>query len=154
MTHKHIFTSQGNLKLGRNREHRRLEATMDSQARSNSVQGSGRRNYAKEGVSQTTSPSTLDTQSREMQGSNTADGELGIGDLLPVLDTQYRESERANSKSATPQSSRAINGDGNFPDITFCPHLDYCPVVSSKKCLFNFGYESCQVNKFYNRWGR
>jgi len=116
---KKVIISQSEKDLGRNRPHRRLEAELDnqereiltksmnfthsspdnySQARSNSVQGSSRRNYAKEGVSQTTSPSAL--------------------------------------------------------DITFCPHLDYCPVVSSKNCLFNFGYESCQVAKFYNKWGK
>jgi len=148
---KKVIISQSEKDLGRNRPHRRLEAELDnqereiltksinfthnspdnySQARSNSVQGSSRRNYAKEGVSQTTSPSALDT---------------------------YRQNERATLSTNASQPTSNKRGMGNSADsfnITFCPHLDYCPVVSSKNCLFNFGYESCQVAKFYNKWGK
>jgi len=96
---KHIFTSQSNLELGRNRSQRRLEAQLDSQQ------------VIKD-----------DNQSIMSQHSSVA-----------LADTHLSL---------------------NLPDISFCKYLGSCPITTRKKCMFNFGYEGCNVYKFYERWGR
>ena len=64
-----------------------------------------------------------------------------------TADTQSRGNERVlvNSNHA--------NSTSNLPDITFCPYLTKCPIRKTKRCFFNSKYESCRVNKFYERWG-
>jgi len=80
---------------------------------------------------------------------------------MPVTADNHANTYSQRTSSA---SDGRVSPDGNSRghiqgspadifNITFCPHLDYYPIVSNKNCLFNFGYESCQVAKFYDRWG-
>lgn len=40
-----------------------------------------------------------------------------------------------------------------MPRVTFCPHIDYCHIITNKKCLFGEGYVGCRVAKYYNKYG-
>lgn len=38
-----------------------------------------------------------------------------------------------------------------MPEVTFCQHINYCHVVTSKNCLFGEGHVGCRVSIFYER---
>jgi len=98
---KHIFISQSEKEMGRNKQHRKLEAIMDSrQKKSEDVVGSYR--------------TLLDNHAHE-KSDRTAD-------------------------------------NIQMPNVTFCDYLGKCPIPTRKKCMFNSGYENCNVYKFYEKW--
>ena len=109
---KHIFISQSELEMSRNRQHRRLEAIIDGQRKKDKDDGSN---------------VSLSGDTKSLWGKNNKDEHMPIN---------------------------TDNHADIFPDITLCRHLTYCPIPATKKCLFNYGYESCQVAKFYDRWKR
>ena len=115
---KHIFTSQSNLELGRNRSQRRLEAQLDSRL------PKGEKSH------------------KDMQGKKEDAQIRRDGVIMKVVDLS----------SHLPHSSSADTY--NLPNISFCKYLGSCPITTRKKCMFNFGYEGCNVYKFYERWGR
>jgi len=120
---KRIFVSQSEKNMGRNRSHRIVEAVLDSQE-------------FNMGNNTNTSPSVPQRFIEALEGG------CGV-DYSATPDTQNREEQ--NSKNGFDLF--------NFPDITFCPYLTKCPIRKTKRCFFNSKYESCRVNKFYERWG-
>ena len=38
-----------------------------------------------------------------------------------------------------------------MPEVTLCPHIKYCYIVTQKRCLFSGIHKECNVAKFYNK---
>ena len=38
-----------------------------------------------------------------------------------------------------------------MPEVSFCPHINYCAITTNKKCLFGEGYVGCRVAQFYDK---
>jgi len=136
---KHIFTSQSEKRMARNRGHRILEAILDSQ-------------HVKYNSNRTIKSTTrigrnhVGTQCRHKKDKDDGSNVSLSGD------TNYRQGQN-NKDEHMPAYADNHADTFQMPDITICDYLSKCPVRKEQKCFFDFGYESCQVNKFYERWG-
>jgi len=142
---KHIFISQSELEMSRNRQHRRLEAMMDSQVKYAPALSGGNAERGTSSLDSRDASKKPDTYSQRKKDKDDGSNVSLSGDTKSLWGKNNKDEHMP------------INTDNHadiFPDITLCRHLTYCPIPATKKCLFNYGYESCQVAKFYEKWGR
>ena len=71
--------------------------------------------------------------------------------LIAMIDSQTNRSE-VKSLTQNLDLESSSNSDIKLPDITFCKYLGKCPIPTRKKCMFNSGYENCNIYKFYEKW--